>query len=176
MQNSCLTVVVMMWRIFMDNFHNEHFDASRNSLFSLCHNEKEEESARACMLHIKEHKQEYQTAVECAPKYPNRIMKKFNDAISGKSRQEIEDIYLEWSIYEPLYSNTLNIKIDVWNWCEILLADAGIGKKRRNEKFRPRIYSILTSPHCLMNRDERATKVTYARLWENKLKKSSINN
>ncbi len=136
----------------MDDFYNEHFDVAYDNLENLCCNEKEKDAATDCLIYIKEQKQEYDFALSTFPKYHDRRKMDFDKAIANAgSEQEIEDIKLEWSSVKPLQSNVQYIKEDIWNWCNMLLQEANIGKKRRLEEFRPLIYNIITSSYCLKN-------------------------
>ncbi|WP_153015013.1 hypothetical protein [Sulfurovum riftiae] len=149
---------------------DEYYDEAMDMLDRLCNNDEEVAVSEKCLDHIKEEKYRYEHAISVAPSHTDRQRKLWDDALSqAGSEQERKDIMTEYRDILPLYSEVIQIKQEIWEWCELYLIDAGIGKRRRIERFRPVIYKILASGRDLRSREERVNENAMIQLLMNKL-------
>jgi len=98
-----------------------------------------------CIELLPEYQARYEYAKTMAPKNRIEPRQRLAKALKGVTHpREADLIHSEFKAFDPLRSETLHVKDEFRDFCDIILSEAGIGKKRR-AKIIPLLIDEMTN-------------------------------
>ena len=135
MQNSCRTLDVMKWRIFMDELNPFEYaiEIELDDRFAdVCITIEEMDAVVLCLLEIDTGRHLYEHALNLCPKdYKGETKVLNNQLAKAQNQQQYDDIIMEWEATRHWYSKVKTEKDHMFDACKTILKDASVGKHRK---------------------------------------------
>jgi len=155
----------------MDNFNVYEYAEEKELHYSfsdLCKNKEEVDAILSCLSFIREEAPKYHHAIALRPHDIKHRKKHLQELLNkAKNETEQEDILKESEAFYPTNSTVQEIKNDILIYCETIMRNSGMGKKKWL-KLRPALTKYLNSGYEPQTQNERV-KASIDKMKTNKI-------